>query len=181
MSTLVLNGITDDPKYRAIEKTIESKLLNTGDGNIEYFRLRDMNIRYCTGCWSCWYKTPGLCAIKDEHEQILSRLPHHDNVLYVSPVIMGYESSLLKTCKDRNIPVAHPYIVLHKGEMHHRKRYDSTNDIQVLLVTDEDTNQDDLDLIRNTYDRMALNFHSQVSYFEAVNSEGGAIDAINRL
>lgn len=181
MNQLILNGIPEDAIYQDMEVAIEIALKEQTKTVIDYFKLRDMTINYCTGCWSCWYKTPGQCAFKDDHEQILSRLPHTDKLLFITPVIMGYESALIKTCKDRNIPIAHPYIEIHHGEMHHRQRYSKTTEIQVLLITDSSTTQEDIDLVKMTYERMALNFHSRVTYFETIDSIGGVNDAINNL
>lgn len=163
MHTLILNGIPSDDKYNAIEKKIEQEVLNNTTDRVEYFRLRGMNINYCTGCWSCWWKTPGYCSIKDDHEMILSRFPHVDKVVFVSPIMMGYESSILKKTKDRIIPTALPYIHIYKGEMHHVQRYSSQPDIEVHLITDEDTIDSEINNILHTYERIALNFTTKVT------------------
>ncbi len=181
MKILVINGNTDNPSFSPYTEAIEAAIVNNDHHEIEYFRLKDMTINYCTGCWSCWYKTPGLCAINDDNEQILSRIPNADLILYISPIIMGYESSLLKTCKDRNIAVAHPYILLHNGEQHHHKRYENTPNISALMISDDMTNDADINLIKDTYERMALNFHASVHSFDVINTVGGVQDVFNRI
>lgn len=182
MKILILNGIPGDKKYTEYEKAIENSVIENTNHQIEYFRLRDMNINFCNGCWSCWVKTPGLCAIKDDHEQILSRIPNVDLVLYISPVILGYESSYVKTCKDRSIGSAHPYIIIHKGEQHHVQRYEKMPDIGIMLITDNDTTEEDIDLIASTYFRNALNFSKDdTSQFHTINNVGGATDVFNSL
>ncbi|MCK4552513.1 MAG: flavodoxin family protein [Tenericutes bacterium] len=182
MKLLILNGIPNDTKYTPFEQEIEKSVSKNTSCEIDYFRLRDMNINYCQGCWDCWVKTPGRCGIKDDHEMILSRIPNVDMVLYISPVILGYESSILKTCKDRSIGAFHPYISLYKGEQHHIKRYDKMPDISVLLITDEDTTKDDIDLISNTYFRNALNFRKDdKSKFVTIDNAGGVKDVFDRL
>ena len=182
MKILILSGITGDNKYTDFEQTIEKAVLENTKHEIEYFRLRDMNINYCRGCWDCWVKTPGKCGIKDEHEMILSRMPNVDMILYISPVIFGYESSILKTCKDRSIGTAHPYITLHKGEQHHIQRYEAMPDISVMLITDDDTTEEDIDLISSTYFRNALNFRKDdTSKFVTINNAGGVKDVFDRL
>ncbi|XMB71663.1 NAD(P)H-dependent oxidoreductase [Mycoplasmatota bacterium WC30] len=174
MRILMLNGITKDEKYKKYEEEIEKQVIKNTTCEIDYFRLRDMNINYCCGCWDCWVKTPGRCAIKDDHEQILSRIPNVDLILYITPVILGYESSILKTCKDRIIGSAHPYITLHKGEQHHVQRYESMPDISVIIITDEDTTEKDIELIASTYFRNALNFRKDdLSKFATINNVGG--------
>ena len=182
MKILVLNGIPDDKKYTDYEQAIEKSVSENTKHEIDYFRLRDMNINYCRGCWDCWVKTPGKCGIKDDHEMILSRHPNVDMILYVSPVILGYESSILKTCKDRSIGTANPYISIHKGEQHHIQRYEDLPDISVMIIRDDDTTEEEIDIIASTYFRNALNFRKDdTSKFNVVSDTGGVIDVFNNL
>ena len=182
MKLLILNGIPEGEEYIDYEQEIEKAVSENTTCEIDYFRLRDMNINYCRGCWDCWVKTPGKCGIKDEQEMILSRMPNVDMILYISPVILGYESSILKTCKDRSIGTAHPYITLHKGEQHHIQRYEAMPDISVMLITDDDTTEEDIDLISSTYFRNALNFRKDdTSKFVTINNAGGVKDVFDRL
>lgn len=37
-----------------------------------------MRIAPCVGCNSCWLKTPGVCALKDDYEQILKAYLEYD-------------------------------------------------------------------------------------------------------
>ena len=182
MKILILNGIPCNEKYTEIEQEIEQEVIKNEKHNIEYFRLRDMNINYCQGCWDCWVKTPGICAIKDDYEQVLSRIPHVEMVLYVSPVILGYESSLLKKCKDRSIVNVHPYITIFEGEQHHYRRYENMPDISVMLITDSKTTNEDIDLISSTYFRNALNFQKEkTSMITTIDNAGGVKDVFDRL
>lgn len=181
MKLLILNGIPDNPSYLPLEKEIEAQLASTREHEIDYFKLRELNIHYCTGCWDCWVKTPGLCAIKDDQAQILAKFPHSDRLLFISPVLVGYESALLKKTKDRIIPTAHPYIEMVHGEQHHRQRYAKSPDFGVLLLKDENTTQEDLNLIRETYDRVGLNFRSKILTFDAVDTQGGIENAITHF
>ena len=181
MKVLIINGIPDQSNCFVYESALEKEIQNNTEHQIDYFVLRNMNINYCTGCWDCWMKTPGRCAIKDDQEQILSRIPNADKVLYISPVILGYESSLLKTCKDRSIPAIHPYISIYKGELHHHNRYESMPEINVLLFKDQDTTSEDVDLIEDTYKRMALNFRASVNYFKAIDQIEGVKNVLNRI
>lgn len=182
MKVMIIDGIPADHPYASYSNTITETILSNASHQIDYFRLRDMDIHPCTGCWSCWYKTPGLCAIKDDHEQILSRIPHVDMILYVTPIIVGYESSLIKTCKDRSIPTAHPYITIYNGEQHHHERYKNSPNISVLTLKDDATCQEDMDLINETYQRVGLNFHNDVIHIhESDTIEGGIDDVLDHI
>lgn len=182
MKLLLMDGIPKGHAYEAYSDDIKNAILADTQHDIDYFRLRDMNIHHCTGCWSCWYKTPGRCAIKDDYEQLLSRIPHADALVYITPVIIGYESALLKTCKDRSIPTIHPYVTIHEGEQHHYKRYESMHyTANVLLLSDEDTTDGDIDLIRHAYDRIALNAQTHVNLFHVSQGEGGIDYVLNNI
>jgi multimeric flavodoxin WrbA len=50
--------------------------------NVEHFQLNQMNLHYCMGCWSCWWKTPGMCAIKDDAEIIFKSVIQSDFLIY---------------------------------------------------------------------------------------------------
>ncbi len=139
---------------RALEQTTQ---VNT-------FHLADMKIHQCIGCWSCWWKTPGLCAIKDDAEPIMKAVIHSDMVVFASPVIAGFTSSLLKKIQDRLIVLIHPYIEPIKGECHHRKRYDKYPDMALLMQKEADTDDEDEKIIADIYKRLAINFHSNLKH-----------------
>jgi len=177
----MVNGIPDNPEYAEYETALVKAIKINPHDAIDYFVVRDMNIHFCTGCWDCWLKTPGLCALKDDQEQILSRAPHADLILFISPVILGYESALLKKVKDRLIPIVHPYIRVYKGEQHHLQRYTKSPNISVLLMKHDDTTSEDLKIIRHAYERVALNYGSSVTGFHVIENAGGVENVLHHL
>lgn len=174
MRLTIINGIPHDPKYFDMEKIIESELNSLSSQHVDYFKLRDMNINYCTGCWDCWVKTPGVCRIDDDQTGVLESFINCDEVLFLSPILVGYESALLKKTKDRIIPSAHPYIEIYKGEQHHRQRYPKSPKLNVLLIEDEFSEKEDVDIIRHTYERIALNFQTSLKIVKTVSYKGGS-------
>ncbi len=173
---LLINGITNNDYI-----TIETSLEALDSDHHTYFKLRDMNINYCKGCWDCWLKTPGKCVFKDDYEAILSKIPQADSITIVSPVIIGYVSSLVKTFQDRFIPFAHPYIISYKGEQHHRRRYPHSPIFNIILLEDENTTQEDINLIKEYYERVVLNFHSTVEKFTTIKKGEDYNDVINGI
>ncbi len=164
MKKLLINGITDAqaPEYTEFERQVEEGL----DSDTYYFKLRDMNFNYCQGCWDCWIKTPGKCRFKDDYEKILSILPHVHDLTIMTSLIAGYEPALVKKFKDRIIPFAHPYIEIIHGECHHKKRYrDSHFYFHLKVLRDDHTDTRSLDIIKEAYERVALNFHSSLLTF----------------
>lgn len=179
MKLLVINGIPEGNQYRKYEREFEKIIKEYAQHEIVYFKLRDLNINYCTGCWDCWMKTPGLCAIKDDQEQIIRYIPHVDHLVFLSPILLGYESALTKVFKDRFIPVAHPYIRIHNGEQHHYPRYEKMPNLSFIGIEDEHTIQADIDLIKQTYERVSLNFDSELSKFHTSKDIGGVANVIS--
>ena len=110
----ILNGISDD-SFAGFESALE-RVSKAGDSGrrINVIRLRDLDIHYCTGCWDCWVKTPGVCAYHDDMPMILKEVMQSDLLVFLSPISLGFVSALTKKACDRLIPLVHPYIEMHK-------------------------------------------------------------------
>ena len=130
-----------------------------------------MNLQYCIGCWSCWWKTPGLCTHKDNADEIFRSVLNSDFFIFASPIIAGFTSAELKKITDRLIILLHPYIQLINGEFHHRKRYEKYPKFGVIVEKEPETDNEDLQIITDIYDRLAINFHSQKKYLKVINSD----------
>lgn len=157
--------------HRDFTLFLEQLISSSGqDADFRVFKLHEMNIRSCMGCWSCWWKSPGLCAIKDDAEEIFRAMVHSDLVIYCSPVLTGFISSTLKMLIDRLIVLIHPYMEYHHRESHHRRRYDSYPATGVLLQPAADTDEEDLQIIENYFNRLVLNFHSRLVFCKSIYS-----------
>ncbi|HDS05573.1 MAG TPA: flavodoxin family protein, partial [Deltaproteobacteria bacterium] len=123
MRILILNGnptVTKGGLDQYIER-LAGEMSKAGH-NVQVLILRDMKINSCVGCFNCWVKTPGLCSIKDDAREVARSYIAADHVIFCSPLIMGFVSSLLKNTMDRNLPLIHP----HLEHYDHVKRYLST-------------------------------------------------------
>ena len=142
--------------------------------------LREKKIKSCTGCFSCWVKTPGECIFSDDTADIRKKTIHSDLVLFASPIIMGFTSALLKHVQDKMIPLLHPYILFVDKECHHEKRYENYPKTGVLYQKMEDTTQEELHIIEEIYNRYVINFHSDLILFENIqNSPEEIAHALN--
>lgn len=92
-------------------------------GEIELISLQDV-IKPCIGCWSCWIKTPGECAIKDVMEHLYPAYVNNSAVVLLMDTCQGFINHTAKAFLDRTIPHYHPYIEIVDGECHHLARYD---------------------------------------------------------
>ena len=82
------------------------------------------DIHPCIGCFSCWNRTPGKCAIHDGYEN-MGRLIHQaGEVTVISRYTYGGFSSSVKGVFDRCLGYVLPQFEIVKGESHHKKRFD---------------------------------------------------------
>jgi len=158
----IINGCSDGT-HSVFEENLTTEIeKHKATLSVEIFKLRDMNIGYCTGCWSCWVKTPGLCSIKDDMPQILRSVEASDRTVFLSPVSMDFVTAQTKKICDRLIPLVHPYIKVYGGECHHVSRYDSYPELGLLLL-DPDKDEERFDVIRNIFERLSINLKSSLS------------------
>jgi len=161
MKVIILNGNpnADNGRFDNYLKEL-SGLLESSKHTLTILQLRDMDIRYCVGCFGCWVKTPGECGTRDGSDDIRREVINSDFVLFASPVIMGFTSALLKKAHDKFIPLILPYFELVQNEVHHVARYDKYPRIGLLLEKGRDTDEEDVEIIADIYRRDASNFHT---------------------
>lgn len=165
MNIVVLDGTPDGYSAR-MKGYVEGlvKELTARGHTVNEFRLRDMKIRYCTGCFGCFVKTPGLCLIKDDAEEVCREYIQSDLAVMASPIITGFTSALLKRVQDRLIPSILPFVEVIKGEFHHPARYDTLPRLGLLLEKGDDTDDEDIDIITSIYERIVINLHSKLVF-----------------
>jgi hypothetical protein len=123
MRALVLNGgYHDGHPLDAIQETLLEELRLRG-WRAEAVVLRDVPIAYCTGCFECWTKTPGVCKIVDAGRDLARSWIQSDLVVVLTPVTFGGYSSEFKKALDRVICLVSPFFTRIAGEVHHRRRY----------------------------------------------------------
>ena len=102
-----------------------------------YIVLEDKNLAYCTGCFGCWIQTPGECVTKDFEENIVKDMVHSDLIIYLTPIMFGGYSSILKKALDRQIGRVLPYFTKIDGEVHHSKRYEKQQSLLSIGLLDK--------------------------------------------
>lgn len=168
MNIAILNG---NPSPSAFDEYLKGiKMLLESDGNkVTQMNLRDLGLKYCTGCFDCWTKTPGICAA-DEASKVLGRnVINSDFTLWAAPLKMGFPSATLKMGFDKHLPLIHPYMEVDQGEAHHLKRYEQYPRVGMLIEKEIDTTPRDLDLITEIFSRTALNFKSRLEFMETTD------------
>jgi len=165
MKITILNGNpnADNVKFDNYLKAL-SDLLETSKHTVTIFKLREIGIRYCTGCWDCWVRTPGECIVKDGSRDICREYINSDFVLFASPVIMGFTTALLKKAHEKLLPLIHPYFEIVQDEVHHLSRYDKYPVMGLLLEKGKDTDKEDVKIISDIYRRDAINFKTSFCF-----------------
>ncbi len=161
---LIDGGFSDTEILSNRVSAIASNLRESGE-LVEEISLNEKKIIPCTGCWGCWIKTPGECLFKDETLEIRRAIINADLVLFASPLILGYPTAKMKHVMDKLIPLIMPYIELVENENHHTKRYQSYPKIGLIYGKEEDTDAEDLSILRDLMSRFALNFKSEFVHF----------------
>ncbi len=124
MHIVAING---GPRKGKISKTtmmLESFISGCKQegASVELINLREKDIKMCTGCYSCWIKTPGQCALKDDMKEILSALEQADLEIWATPLYFFGPTAMFKNFLDRSIPMAEPFIVEKDGLCSHPLR-----------------------------------------------------------
>ncbi len=171
MRCLILNG-NPDKSNRAFDQKLENlvEILNKENHKSGIILLREKNIIHCTGCWSCWVKTPGECIFEDDSKEIREKYIQSDLVVFASPLILGFVSSGMKLLMDKCIPLLHPYIEIVEKEAHHRKRYPKYPLIG-LVYEDPENDPEDVEITRDIFQRFALNFRSELAFCLSIESD----------
>ncbi len=69
---------------------------------VEKVFLRDKNIKYCSGCYTC-EQTNGICAYKDDMPELLQKIIDADVLVLSTPVYFYCMNAQLKTVIDRTV------------------------------------------------------------------------------
>ena len=135
-AVILIGSKADDSDSAKIHELMleELKKLNWDATSIV---LEDKNIAYCTGCFGCWVQTPGECVIKDYEETIVREMVHTDLIIYITPIVFGGYSSILKKALDRQISRVLPYFTKIDGEVHHKKRYEKEQSLLGVGILDK--------------------------------------------
>jgi multimeric flavodoxin WrbA/putative sterol carrier protein len=126
MKVLALNS---SPRTQGQSKTelMLSRLvkgMTEAGAQAEVVALRDKKINTCSGCFSCWTKTPGVCIHKDDmSKELFDKFRLADMVVYASPLYHYTVNAVMKAFIERTLPMSEPFLVLQNGRTQHPVRY----------------------------------------------------------
>lgn len=83
--------------------------------------LAQKTIHPCRGCFTCWLKTPGRCAIQDDMAELRPKMGDADVTVFATPVYVDNVTGILKNFLDRCLPMADPHFAKDEnGECRHK-------------------------------------------------------------
>lgn len=119
------------------------------------------SIRPCVGCFSCWNRDPGRCAIKDGYDNMGALIHHADEVVVISRYTYGGFSGFVKNVFDRCLGYVLPQFEVAGGETHHQKRYDEDKPFTFLFYG-HDLNDDEKNSARRYVTAVCANIRGHV-------------------
>ncbi|MHB8093358.1 MAG: NAD(P)H-dependent oxidoreductase [Candidatus Aminicenantales bacterium] len=182
MNILILNGGPQGERGalpRKIRESIEEELRGRGHA-VSAFDLAGMTVKPCLGCFDCWLKHPGLCALKDDQEAVTRGQAQNDVSFWITPITFGGYAPALKKSLDRSISVALPFFIRHHGEIHHPSRYPKDRKLAVIgtrPAPDPDAERIFEDLVR----RNALNLKIEDPRTTVIHENADAAEIPGRI
>jgi multimeric flavodoxin WrbA len=85
--------------------------------------LKEKEIHFCVGCYTCWAKTPGVCVFKDDMPELLEKVRNCDILVYATPLYNFNMTSLLKAFQERLLPLLDPHLIKAAEAHRHPQRY----------------------------------------------------------
>lgn len=137
MKVLVINASPQTNKSNSYKLTTAfiKGLNNKGNNEIKNIVLSKLNINNCLGCFSCWIKTPGKCAINDDMSKAIEDMLWADTIIYSFPLYYFSIPGSLKTFIDRQLPMVLPTMNKNSKYGGHPNRYDVSNKRYVIIST----------------------------------------------
>lgn len=124
-----------------------------------YFDLEKVDIKNCVGCWSCWWKTPGICIHKDLEDYYRAYV-NADRAVFYAKLNEGFISSKMKALFDRMIPLFLPYTTFRNGGTYHTPRYPKYPNVEFYYDYDF-KDEEDYKIFYNYVHKVFEQFYSQ--------------------
>jgi len=141
--------------------------------------LAKHKIKPCIGCFNCWVKTPGECAIKDDMSELRGKYRAADVVVFATPLYVDNVTGIMKNFMDRLVPLADPHFEKDEnGQYRHVKGFSKVQKIAVISNCGF-PEQEHFQVLRLLFRRIARNFHSEV--IAEIYRGGGEILQVDHL
>jgi multimeric flavodoxin WrbA len=96
--------------------------------------ITDLDIKGCTGCFTCWTKTPGRCIHRDDMDWLIPEYKEADIIVLGTPIYNGNIIHYLQRMKERFLPTLLPWMEEHEDITRHPPRYEKKPQKTVLVA-----------------------------------------------
>ncbi len=137
MRVLALNGsprMKASSTYHILRSFLEG--MEAAGAQTEVIHIQQLNLEPCTGCYTCWARTPGVCMHEDGMAGALEKLNNADMVIFGTPLYVFSMSGTMKTFLDRMLPRLEPWLIPNPhvhGLTGHPERFQKPN--RVFLIS----------------------------------------------
>jgi hypothetical protein len=76
----------------------------------ETLLVKDLDVGFCRGCYTCWFVTPGICCQRDDMDAVLKKYCGCDYVVFATPLYHFGMTAILKRLLERTLPIADPHM-----------------------------------------------------------------------
>jgi multimeric flavodoxin WrbA len=158
-------GLLDQDLAPVLDELLE--VLRRDGVPIDTFRLRELKLAHCLGCFGCLLKTPGMCVESDAGRQIARAVIQSDITVLFTPVTFGGYSPDLKKMVDHFIQLISPFFAMDHGEIHHPPRY-ARRPRLVVVGVQRRANSHEAHIFKTLAGRNAINLHPPAYAAEVV-------------
>lgn len=145
---MISDGEFLSQRHRELDSFFTKYLAGRGF-SVEKKTIERDELAFCRGCFDCWTKTPGECAIRDGMTEINRNSIISDIVVYLCPVVFGQYSANMKSAIDRWLPNMLPFFMTRKdGSTMHPPRYRDYPK-QIMVAYAENLSDEDGTLFRD--------------------------------
>lgn len=102
---------------------------------IETIYLKDKEIKHCSGCFTCWTKTPGICIYNDDMKELLDKVVEADVIVYATPLYYYTVTGIMKDFMDRMLPLNSKEIIKVGEQYSHPKRFEREIPVKTVLIS----------------------------------------------
>jgi multimeric flavodoxin WrbA len=157
-NVVILDGAAPGDTHLSPILNMLSHVFKADGAQVETFRLREMKLAHCLGCFDCWVKTPGMCVEADAGREVAKAIIRSDVTVLFTPVTFGGYSPELKKMTDRFIQLISPFFEMDRGEVHHLPRYAHRPRLMVVGVQ-RHPNPYEAHIFKTLAGRNAINLH----------------------
>jgi len=100
-----------------ISAKIENELKKLGVKEFERIFLKDVDLKMCRGCFTCFSKGSEFCPLKDDKTEIERKLLESDGIILISPGYAWNVSGLMKNFIDRFAYTLHRPVFFNQSMM----------------------------------------------------------------